>query len=177
MGRLLLDDAVHTDYGQFDIEWSRSGFDGDFDKYFRGQVNGLVGAAHPEGVYLHLARPSGGSRVRLVHLDAEPPPPTTDVEDVVEVSLNVPEGASVRWSSWAGETSGSLPGIAPGPHRLRVSARGRDAGRDAYLAEDDVGIVDDYLLELWPARPAEDAILLVGSEDARYWHREVGGRR
>lgn len=174
MERLLLDEVVDTDYGQFDIAWSGLGFDGDFDAYFQGQVNGLVGAANADGVYLNLARRSGGSRVRIVGLDAEPRPAPEEFEDVVEVSLTVPEGADVQWSSWAGQTSGSLDGIAPASYRLRVSARGRDAGQEDEFAE---GIVDEYLLELWPAAPTEDAVLRVGSDDARYWHAEVGGRR
>lgn len=48
------------------------GFDGDVDRFFRGQVNGLVGAGDRDGVYVSLARRSGGSRVRVVLLDAEP---------------------------------------------------------------------------------------------------------
>jgi hypothetical protein len=174
MERLLLDEIIYTDYGQFDLTWSGSGFDGDFDKFFEGQVNGLVGGADRDGVYLNLARRSGGSRVRTRHVDAEPPLPGPDFDDVVEVPVVVPEGADVGWSSWAGETSGSFDGITPGTYRLRVSARGRDAGRDGEFAD---GVVDEYLLELWPAALAEDAIVRVGSEDARYWHREVGGRR
>lgn len=34
--------------------------------------------------------------------------------------------------------------------------------------------VDAYFLQLWPAPPQSDIILRTGSEDGRYWHREVG---
>lgn len=55
--RVLLDEVIETDYGQFDVVWSEGlGFDGDFDRFFAGQVNGLVGAASGEGVYSNLAR-------------------------------------------------------------------------------------------------------------------------
>jgi hypothetical protein len=77
MERVLLDDVVHTDYGQFDLVWSGFGFDGDFDRFFRGQANGLVGAASGDGVYINLARRSGGSRVRIALADSEPPLPGT----------------------------------------------------------------------------------------------------
>nr|MDQ3642721.1 hypothetical protein [Actinomycetota bacterium] len=107
-------------------------------------------------------------------LDAEPPLPSAAYEDVVEVSVTVPDRADVRWSSWAAETSGKLKGIAPDSYRLRVSAQGRDAGHQGEFAED---VVDEYVLELWPAGRAEDAIIRVGSENARYWHRELGARR
>jgi hypothetical protein len=75
--------------------------------------------------------------------------------------------------SWAGETSGVLAEIPAGVFRLRVSARDRDEGAAAEFAE---GPVDSYLLELWPAPAAPDTIVRVGTEDAKYWHREVGNR-
>jgi hypothetical protein len=175
MEHVLLDDVIHTDYGQFDLVWSEGGgFDGNWDRFFEGQVNGLVGAADAGGVYISLGRRSGGSRVRIVLVDSAPPLPPPSFEDVVEVSITIPEGVTVAWWSWAGERSGKLPGLAPGMYRMRVSAHGRDAGHQNELAEE---VVDEYLLELWPSSVAPDAMLRVGSEDAKYWHREVGGRR
>jgi hypothetical protein len=174
MERVLLDDVIRTDYGQFDLGWSQdAGFDGNWDRFFNGQVNGLVGAADPGGVYINLARTIGGSRVRIVLLDGAPPPPPPYYEDVVEVSATIPDGAKAGWMAWGGMGAGELPGLAPGTYRMRVSAHGRDAARHE-LGED---VVDEYLLELWPSTTAPDAILRVGSRDARYWHREIGGRR
>lgn len=77
------------------------------------------------------------------------------------------------WSTWAGENTGPI-GIPPGSYRLRVSAKGRDEGHSGEFAE---GAVDEYLLQLWPAQWKPDAILRTGSENARYWHKEVGNRR
>lgn len=174
MGAVLLDETVETDYGQLDLGWSEGfGFDGDFDRFFDGQLNGLVGAADASGVYVILARRSGGSPVRIELLDQAPGPAGEAWEDVVEVSVKIPDGAQPRWSSWAGESGGTVA-VPPGTYRLRVSARGRDAGHDGEFAP---GPVDWYLLELWPAPPTDDAILRVGSADAAYWHKTVGGRR
>lgn len=169
----LLDGVVETDYGQFDLYWSPDyiGYDGSDDRYFAGQVNGLVGAGDPGGVYVTLARRSGGSSVRIVLHDIEPPL-TEEWEDVVEVSTLVAEDAQPGWGTWAQESGGRLA-IPPGDYRLRVSARGRDAGRgDGEFADD---VVDFYLLELWPAPATEDLIVRSGSKDARYWHRQRGG--
>lgn len=167
-----MDQVIHTDYGQFDLGWGRDfGFDGDADRYFAGQVNGLVGAAHPGGTYMHFARRSGGSPGRIVLASEPPGPPEEPWEDVVEVSIEVPSGSEVRWASWAGESGGALEDLASGSYRLRVSARGRDAGRVGEFAD---GPVDAYLLQLWPAPARPDAILRVGSRDAEYWHREWG---
>lgn len=173
MTTVIFDDVVHTDYGQFDIVWSDdSGFDGDFDKFFAGQINGLAGAASGEGLYLNLARRSGGSPVRIELCDAEPTL-EPEWEDVVEVSITVPEDADPRWSTWAGEDGGALA-IPPGTHRVRVNARGRDAGRDGEFAEESV---DFYLVQIWSAPATPDEILRRTSADADYWHSEIGSRR
>jgi hypothetical protein len=175
MVRVLLDEVIETDYGHFNLMWSDDfGFDGNLDRFFDGQVNGLVGAADPGCLFVQFARRSGGSQVRLVLLDAKPPLPPPRYEDIVEVSVTFPPGAAVWWMSWAGETSGTLGDVPPGPYRLRVSSHGRDAGS---LDESGDGVVDEYLLELWPSARRDDEVLRVGSEDARYWHREVGNRR
>lgn len=170
-----MDQVVDTDYGQFDLVWVLGGeFDGNFDRNFAGQVNGLVGAAAPEGVYLNLARRSGGSNVRIVLGDAQPGIGGQLWEDIVEVSISIPAGQELHLWGWAGMSGGVLEGLDPGNYRMRVGARGRDEGRDGEFSDQ---VLDFYLLELWPAPWQPDAILRVGSEDARYWHREVGSRR
>ena len=171
---MLLDEVIYTDYGQLDLSWGEDGyFDGDFDRSYKWQVNGLVGAAHPTGVHINLARRSGGSPVRMVLLDAPPRSKAGQWEDVVEVSITVPDGQDVVWSAWVDMGRGPLK-LLLGSYRLRVSAKGRDEGHLGELAD---GAVDDYLIQFWPARWRPDAILRTGSENAKYWHREVGGRR
>jgi hypothetical protein len=101
--------------------------------------------------------------------DASPGEPEEHWEDVVEVSIDVPPGTEVGWTSWAGESGGVLAGIAPGTYRLRVSARGRDTARVQEFAD---GQVDAYLLQLWPAASEPDAILRTTTQDAQYWHHE-----
>jgi hypothetical protein len=172
--KVLLDEVIDTDYGQLDLVYSDDGgFDGVVERFFSGQVNGLVGAADPHGVYLHFGRRSGGSRLRIVLLDSAPADDPR-WEDVVEVSTTVPPPGLVRWMSWAGETSGELGSLAPGPYRVRVSARGRDAGAEDEFADE---VVDFYLVELWPAPHAADAVIRTQSENAAYWHREWGQLR
>lgn len=174
--RVLLDQVIRTDYGQFDIIWSDDGgFDGIFERFFDGQVNGLVGASDPDGVYVHFGRRSGGSPVRIVLLD-EPPGSDSDYlwEDIVEVSFTLPESGQMRWTSWAGETSGELSNVPPGSYRLRVNAKGRDEGHGGEFSQHPV---DSYLLQFWPEPPRPDAILRSGSRDAEYWQTAIGSRR
>jgi hypothetical protein len=100
MGHVLLDRLIETDYGQFDLLWGDDyGFDGDFERFFAGQSNGLVGAASGQGLYLNLARRSGGSPVRIVLLDDAPLVDSDQWEDIVEVSITVPVGTKPRWST------------------------------------------------------------------------------
>jgi hypothetical protein len=151
MERVLFDEIVRTDYGQFEIGWMGNGFDGDFGRFFAGQVNGLVGASDPGGLYVNLARRSGGSPARIVLLEAMPKNDAdTRWEDVVEVSFVLPEGHDMRWSSWAGESGGALAAVPPDSYRLRASAKGRDRGREGEFSDNPV---DFYLLQMWPAPP------------------------
>jgi hypothetical protein len=175
MEKVLLDHVVETDFGQFDLIWTLSGgFDGDFDRYFAGQVNGLVGASCSDGVYINLARRSGGSPVQIVLLDLPPSTGDAQWEDVVEVSFLLPNAHEMRWSSWAGQSGGVLNEVPSGNYRLRVSAKGRDQGRNSEFSEE---MIDYYLIQFWPAPPLPDAVLRTDSEDGQYWHRELGHRR
>jgi hypothetical protein len=167
----LFDGVVETDYGQFDLLWCDAmGFDGDFDRFFAEQVNSLVGAGDPDGVYVHFGRRSGGSYVRIEPRGGEPPL-EDEWEDIVEVPISVPAGAELRWESRAGDTSGPLGPLPVGTCRVRVCARGRDNRHDGEFAD---VTVDFYLIQMWAA---PDAIIRVGSADAEYWHKEIGGRR
>jgi hypothetical protein len=172
MCEVLLDQVVYTDYGQLTLEWGEEFWDGDANRFFKDQRNGLVGAADPDNVVILLARGSGGSAVRIL-LEASEPRAGADWEDVVEASFDLPPGRAMRWSTWAGESGGPLA-VLPGQYRLRVSAAGRDAGMRNEFADE---VVDEYLVELWSASAAPDAVLRVGSDDARYWHRTWGSRR
>lgn len=176
--RVVMDEVVETDYGQLDLWFEDMGDtiedDGDIEDTFVGQVNGLVGAAHPGRVYLNLARRSGGSPVRIETHDEEPPL-TDDWEDIVEVSTVVRDDGDCAWTSWAGQNGGGFE-VPSGPHRLRVSARGRDAGADEDN-EDAEESVDSYLVQAWPAPVQPDSIVTVVSENAQEWHEEWGSNR
>jgi hypothetical protein len=178
MAEVLLDRVIKTDYGQFDVVYDEEGgFDGNWDRSFAGQVNGLLGAADPHGFYLGFGRRSGGSHLQIMLCDGPPELGAhqgVEWEDVVEASTVVPEDADVSWMSWGNIDAGSLPTLSAGSYRMRLSARGRDVGHADEGAE---GVVDHYLLELWPAPVAPDAIVRTTSEDAAYWHREIGSRR
>lgn len=173
MVRVLVDEVVKTDYGQLDLWFSDDAEDdGDIQSTFAGQDNGIAGAAVHGRIYLILGRRSGGSPVRIEAHDGVVPC-DAEWEDVVEVSTVVDEPGNCGWTSWASESGGHFV-LPPGPHRVRVSARGRDTGDQNELADEPV---DFYLIQLWPAPVEADAILRVGSQNARYWHQTWGTHR
>jgi hypothetical protein len=110
--RVLLDQIIETDYGQFTLMWGEDYWDGDFNRFFAGQRNGWVAAAVPSVLHLVMGRPWGGSSVRVESSDDEP---MVDLswEDCVEVSFDIPDGATVRWETWGESHKGTLD-IHPG---------------------------------------------------------------
>ena len=176
MPRVLLDSVVHTDHGILDLLWKEDGYwNGDVERFFAGQVNGLVGASNPHGVFLYLARMSGGSRVTVLLHDDEPAPDTAAWEDIVEVSSAVPQESLPTWQTFAGQTTGPLD-LGPGSYRLRVSARGRDEarpGRREGESPDDV--VDAYLVDAWLSPEAPDSIIQTVSHNAAGRHSLMSG--
>lgn len=171
-GTTLVETVASTSYGQMELRWSPDGcLMDDLESLFAGQANGLVGAAHPGGVYFHLARYGCGSLLRMEH-HASAPLLEAAAQDVVEVSTTLPDHGEPRWEAWGGMGYGELA-LAPGSYRLRVSAQGRDEGEQGEFTG---YLVDSYLLQFWPAEPQPDAILRTTSDNARRWHEVWGGR-
>jgi hypothetical protein len=83
---------------------------------------------------------------------------TSDWEEVVEVSVEAIDG---RMMVTGGPTTGGpaddlpvLTPAGPGPYRVRLHARGRDTAVDLVAFEP----VEDYLVAIWPARPAPETV-------------------
>ncbi|MCK2242006.1 MULTISPECIES: hypothetical protein [unclassified Crossiella] len=164
--RPLLDHTVSVHYGQMYLLNRDSPFDGDLSASFRGQSNGLLGAARPELLFLITGRHTGEVGL-TIELHEQEPPLGEDWPDVVEASCQL-TGDDPVLSEW-GERWYALD-LPPGEYRIRYCAQGMDAANDA-ITED--GVVDRYLLQLWPAEPAPDAVRRQTSKNAAYWHAEA----
>ena len=163
---IVFDREIHVHYGQFYVE--SSGWPADpLNESLGGQANGLCGAAVPGQLFLITGLHTGSTRVTVEVLDA-PAPIGDEWEDMVEASFR-PMGAKVFLLQWGGETAGLLP-LAPVDYRVRYSATGMDRARqkDTLLAGEPP--LDRYLLQLWPAPPAADAVIRETSRCAAYWH-------
>lgn len=163
--KVLLHRTIHVTYataeaGPGDASGKKPG------AYWRGQVNGLCGAAVPGRLSLVTGLHTGYVRC-TVELHPAEPPLGDDWEEAVEVSFR--HRAKKLWLG--GLMSDPHPVELPrGEYRLRYCARGMRQGRDQDVAGKDE-VVDAYLLQFWPGRAAPDRIVRQTTEIAGYWHQ------
>jgi hypothetical protein len=129
-----------------------------------GQNNGLAGAAFPGRLSLMTGTHTGVVPLAVELHDAEPVL-SDEWEDVVEVSFTSQETA-LTLAAFEEFEPVQLP--EPGTFRVRYCASGMD---EAHRMDTDGPVPDRYLLQLWPASPAPDAVIRQTSEQAAYWHR------
>lgn len=165
---LVFEDALFVHYGFVFLSPSDDE-DPDLDESRRGQVNGLLGAATGDALSMMTGTHTGEVPVRIEWHETEPA--LDDAwDDVVEASIDI-TGSDMRLAAFDDMRDVQLP--ATGPHRVRMCAAGFEAARrEEDLAEDEP-VPDRYLLQLWPAPAAPDAIVRVSGPAAQYWHDEA----
>jgi hypothetical protein len=164
---IVFDQEIHVHYGQFYVE-SGSGWAADpLNESLGGQVNGLCGVAVPGQLFLITGFHTGSTRVTVEVLDAHAPI-GDEWEDVIEASF-LPATARVALVQWAGAASWPLP-LASIDYRVRYSATGMDRARERDTLRAGEPLLDRYLLQLWPAPLAPDAVIRETSRCAAYWH-------
>jgi len=162
----LFDDEVDVGYG-FVLLLAQDAAWPDLGEARGGQRNGLCGAACPGVLSLVTSTTWGAVPLRVDVHDA-PPPVDPAWQDVVEASLVTTTTALALHSFDHAVDLPPLP--VAGSYRVRYSAQGMDDAHDMTRAAAEP-VVDRYLLELWPAPPAPDAVLRCTSDAAAYWHR------
>jgi hypothetical protein len=122
--------------------------------------NGLA-APMAAGALILTGINTGYVNVETNVVDRYPYVDTDGWEEVMEISVNAPAGdlkvESLEHGPDANSQSLSPRGSAW--YRLRVHARGREALRDKVSLEP----VEDYLLIVWPAPPADVTVLRSGA--------------
>jgi hypothetical protein len=161
---------LHVHYGQAYV-MDRGSDLSDMTEFFRGQENGLCGAAVPGALFLITGLHTGQVGFTVDVVDA--PPPLEDMwEEIVEASLHVSTHATdMALMEWGWQAIHPLP-LRPGSYRVRYCALGMDHGKDADTNLDDV-LVDFYSLAFWPAEPSGDRVIKQTSEVAAYWHEHA----
>ena len=169
---ILFDEPMPVHYGFVNLVHGE--VDGDrIGSERTGQANGLCGAQVPGQLNLVTGLHTGEVPFRVEWWDAEPP--VDDAwEEVVEAPYLVSE-QDLSLESFEEFFEVHLP--ATGPHRARYSATGMDAGHELDTTDEDELAPDRYLLQLWPAAEAPDAVVRQTGEYAAYWHGVARGER
>ncbi|WP_433718596.1 hypothetical protein ACQP2Y_30415 [Actinoplanes sp. CA-051413] len=162
---VLLDTTIHVHYGFLILGAIEEERPGDRTDGYRGQVNGLCGAAVPGVLTMHTGLHTGrvGMRIEL-HTDE---PELGDVwQDVVEAYFGSRSEELLLSAFDSAEGPVDLP---PGFYRVRYCAQDMQRGHDVDTRPDDEP-VDRYMLQFWPA-VGVDRVVRQGSEVAGYRHR------
>ncbi|MFC6157636.1 hypothetical protein [Kribbella jiaozuonensis] len=167
MPRTLMNEPAWVAYAQIYVESAENS--AELGECFAGQRNGLCGAAVPGKLYLITGLHTGEVGF-AVELHETMPPVEYSAEEVVEASYR-PIGDAML-VTWAGDGGWWPLELEPQTdYRVRYSAWGMDAGHQASPPMDGEPLVDRYLLQFWPARPAPDRVVKETSKQAAYWHK------
>ncbi|HKU95999.1 MAG TPA: hypothetical protein VJR58_12020 [Vineibacter sp.] len=162
---VLFAQDIHVHYGQAYLEVAGQ-FDGEMEPCFRGQQNGICGAAVPDFLFFITGLHTGkvGFSINLFEED----PGIDDLwDEIVEVSFLVPRN-EISLVEWGAENEYTIP-IGPGTYRARYYARDMQAGRDLDTNTTST-VVDTYRLDVWKADKAADRVVKQTAEIAAYWH-------
>ena len=169
---------VGVDYGQIELDADQSGETPDWGDFFQRSAVGLIGTQPGRAIMVTGLR-TGVVGFTVVVAEHDPGAELDRYEDVVEIDLaaHTPEICLVEWGDEAVHELPPLP-AGRGNYRLRYHARAMDEGAKAGSNVEDGRIVDEYLLQIWPAQPAPPASVKVTSEQGRYWQsdKRPGGR-
>ena len=165
MKKTLFADTIFVHYGQFYVCPGED--DLELDNTFRGQVNGLCGAALANRLFLVTGTHTGRVHVEVEWLDSEP---AIDAawDEIVEVSFHHEE-ATLELVEWAGEAT-YLLALPPGDYRVRYGAKGMISDAEDL---DEQKLLQHYALQFWPGAPRPDAVLKVTGRCAKYWHADA----
>lgn len=170
MAVVLFDGELRVQYG-FGSLSPRDEEMPDMDEARDGQSNGLLGAGVPGALFLTFGLHTGPEPLRIEWSEYEPPS-DEGWEEVVEASVDF-STSELALAAFDEYLNVDLPVI--GTHRARFCALGMDAANELDSRGDDEEAPDRYLLQLWPAPTAPDAVLRQTSARAAYWNREARG--
>jgi hypothetical protein len=167
VSRAAFHGTVAVDYAQFALR----------DRAYRpnltlGSLAGLV-TVRPCELVLVTGAQNGRVGCTVVVADRDPGAELAAYEDVEEVTFTSPTGVVSLVERSCGRLVAELDlGAGAGTYRVRYHARGMDAAADA--AEDTV--VDEYLVQIWPAPETPRSRPKATSACGRYW-AELGDSR
>lgn len=173
MNKQLFSGNVSIFYGQFYIDALEVDEDDylDMESAFCSQNNGLCGASH-NGKLFFVVGPQDGTAKVSVELHATAPELDPACQDVVECNL-IAGHDDLHLCEWANEETHRLE-LPRGDYVVRYSISNLD--RDYTDADDwdDPIAGQEYTIQLWPGRVANDRVIRSDTDIGRYWHKELG---
>jgi hypothetical protein len=147
---------THIAEGQYEIgDWDP---DREFGLPLPGGASGLVGVS-PGVAVVVTGTQFGNVSIGVQAGESDPGLDTGQWEEVVEVSVVGGPGGQGLCLTSGGDGPAEFLRLTPpgaGSYRVRVHARGRDAGADLDVVEDEP--VEEHLVQIWPAAPAPEII-------------------
>ncbi|MET4061873.1 hypothetical protein ABIB35_003450 [Arthrobacter sp. UYP6] len=131
-------------------------------------VGGLIGALSVSFPIIETGVAGGPVNISVVHHHSRPEANTSGWEDVAELSILAETypiilGLEERVGLDKPPQEARLDFLGPGWYRTRIHARNRDVAHDLIVESP----VEDYLIEVWPAPPAQAITLKVASAYGR----------
>ncbi|WP_426105178.1 hypothetical protein [Massilia sp. TSP1-1-2] len=166
-----MSEAVKTSYSQVYLT-SLNYREGELSvDAFKGQTNGLCGAAVPGGLFLGLG--CWGGRVPFtVEVHDVAPPVDASWDEIVEASCRF-EHLPVALTGCDGDCAYPLP-LTTGEYRVRFCAKGYGESKQVGGFCDPA--IESYLLILWPETQRADEVIKQTSAKAAHFHDEVRNR-
>lgn len=174
----LYSSNLSINYGQFYITPDEENFDEDAwdtDEAFKDQKNGICGASVKGHLFFITGIQDGTISVDIQLCD-KAPPIDDSYGEIVEVSLEV-ASQGVFLTEWGSENTHKLD-IPNGKYAVRYSIDGMDKDYDDEIEDENQYESpvpgQRHLIQLWIDEPAEDIVVKVSTEHAKYWHKEWG---
>jgi hypothetical protein len=142
-------------YGQYEL-FDADHHDGPAWESLKAGGVGVIGVE--AGSALLLTRRHTGDVSLTVAYDGAEPALDESYDDIVEIDF-MAEAQSLYLATWAHEQEFELPDLSAGPGNYRLRYHGRQIGdlEPEPAAMDQ--IVDEYLLQIWPATPSPSRVL------------------
>ena len=147
--------TVQADYSQFVLADSE-----DVDLVVDAPKDDALVRFDEGSLYVTTGVQSGPVEVHAETLAFPPDVAGTEWDDVVELSLTCRHALVV--AELMGEARATVTTL-PGTYRLRVSARGRDAGQARGDAGARAALVEHYMVEVWPTPKLDPGVTLRSS--------------
>ena len=155
-------------YGQFYF-FTNKDWNGDLRASFSEQNNGLCGVTNKGSVFFITGLHTGSITLSIDFYETEPEIDFSQ-DEIVEASFSV--GNDAAWlEAWGGELKKEL-NLPIGDYKIRYYAK--DFGLAEEHGDYEEGNIEFYKIDIWPSKIAEDKIIKITSEMAKYWHNELG---